>query len=129
MRNTKHSLELEGTWRLVSFEIIDPDGNISPWGAQVHGTLIYAPLSKSSGWMSASINRAIEDGDSLDSCLFYSGRYEYLGTELRHFVTEATDPHRIGKTLIRYPVWDGSTLKLKSPTQPWGTAIICWQKV
>ncbi len=123
-------IPIQGAWRLVSFEIINPQGESQPWGEHVHGSLLYTP----DGWMSASINRAInppgsENSDAvLDSCLFYSGRYELTDNELRHFVTEASDPHRIGKTLIRYPKWDGTTLKLSSPSQPWGMALICWRK-
>jgi Lipocalin-like domain len=120
-----------GAWRLVSFEIINPQGERRPWGDQAHGTLLYTP----DGWMLASINRAIEptgseDPDAiLDSCLFYAGPYELHATELLHFVAEANDPHRIGKTLTRYPEWDGTTLRLTSPPQPWGTAVICWRKL
>jgi hypothetical protein len=141
-----NSLLLSGAWRLVSFEIINPQGERKPWGREMHGSLIYAAdeSDESSGdsagaleqgWMSASINRAVEPDHSdsaeeiLDSCLFYSGRYERHPDEVRHFVTEATDPQRIGKTLIRYPEWDGVTLRLTSPQQPWGIAVIAWQKL
>ena len=109
----------------------------------MHGTLIYSADDHAGavagdilerGWMSASINRAVEPGasslpeDILDSCLFYSGRYELHPSEARHFVTEATDPHRIGQTLIRYLEWDGVTLRLTSPQQPWGIAQISWRR-
>jgi len=54
-----------------------------------------------------AVARDVEPGSSalpediLDACLFYAGQYELHPSEVRHFVTEATDPHRIGQTLIR----------------------------
>lgn len=120
-----------GTWRLVSFEIEDPNGGISPWGQNTHGLLIYAE----SGFMSVSINKDIEassDGeanDILDSVLFYAGTYFIDGDVIRHQVTEASNPKRIGKEMIRYTSLENEILTLTTPVESFGRAILAWKRV
>src|SRR5689334_5829769 len=90
-----------GTWTLVSFEIEDTNKETAPWGRDTHGLLIYAPT----GHMSVSINKAIENDspneleNQFDSILFYSGTYQIDGEIIRHQVTNASNPSRIGKEM------------------------------
>lgn len=93
---------LIGSWKLHDFEIANPAGVAKPWGKNVHGMLIYTPDAT----MSVSINRDI-DGDHsnatnrFNSILFYSGTYELKDNVITHHVTNASDPDRIGKPMIR----------------------------
>lgn len=120
-----------GTWDLQSFEIEDLQGNLRPWGAGVHGLLLYT----NSGHMSVSINKNVEkksdnDGqNNFDSILFYSGTYSVDGKIIKHLVTQASNPARIGKEMIRYAVLQGDVLTLESPKESFGKAILKWKKV
>ncbi len=123
--------QILGTWNLVSFELESPEGVRSPWGRNTHGLLLYS----SSGHMSVSINKDIEpsdDGesaDTLDSVLFYTGSYVVEDNVIRHQVTEASNPKRIGKEMIRYATLNGDALSLTTPVESFGRAILIWKKV
>jgi hypothetical protein len=123
---------LHGTWSLVSFEIENHEGIRNPWGKDTHGLLIYAP----SGHMSVSINKAIENDPEqteaenlFDSILFYSGTYQMEGELIRHQVTQASNPARIGKEMLRYATLDGETLELATPKESFGRGILRWKRV
>lgn len=120
-----------GTWELQSFEIEDLQGILRPWGASVHGLLLYT----SSGHMSVSINKNVEkksdnDGqNNFDSILFYSGTYSVDDKIIKHLVTQASNPARIGKEMIRYADLQGDILTLESPKESFGKAILKWKKI
>lgn len=123
---------LHGTWSLLSFEIENLEGIRNPWGKGTHGLLIYAP----SGHMSVSINKAIENDPEqteaenlFDSILFYSGTYQVEGSLIRHQVTQASNPARIGKEMLRYATLDGETLELVTPKESFGRGILRWKRV
>lgn len=131
MKNLKPS-DVCGTWKLESFQIKTPDGQISAWGQDVHGLLIYAE----SGHMSVSINKRIEKDADLsevetifDSILFYSGTYSFEDNAIYHRVTNASNPSRIGKDMVRYPKLNSNTLTLTSPEDSFGQAILKWRRV
>lgn len=121
----------EGSWQLESFDITEPSGNVRPWGKNTHGLLIYSP----DGFMSVSINRdnekksGNEAKDLFDSILFYSGTYSDDGDVIRHKVTNASNPDRIGRDMIRYAKLDGELLTLKSPVEAFGQATLVWRRV
>lgn len=123
--------QVHGTWTLESFDIENKQGVRSPWGTNTRGLLIYSP----SGHMSVSINKDIEpsdDGeaaDTLDSILFYSGTYAIEDAIIRHQVTNASNPARIGKEMIRHASLDGDLLSLTTPQESFGRAILVWRKV
>lgn len=87
------------------------------------------------GYMSVSINREVENKSSIevqnyfDSILFYSGTFSIDKDIIKHQVTNASNPTRIGKELIRYAKMDGNILTLTSPKESFGTAILTWRKV
>lgn len=123
--------QIFGTWTLSKFEIEDLEGKRSAWGQNAHGLLLYAP----SGHMSVSINKDIEpssDGeasDTLDSILFYAGTYAVDGNVIRHQVTEASNPKRIGKEMIRHATIENDEITLVTPQESFGRAILVWRKV
>lgn len=125
------SLNVIGTWKLLSFEIEKPDGEIKQWGQNPQGLLIYAE----SGHMSVSINKDIENKTEheaqnlFDSILFYSGTFTVNDNTIKHQVTQASNPNRIGKELIRYSQLENGILTLESPIESFGKAILKWKKI
>lgn len=120
-----------GTYKLESFEIEENSGHRRPWGKDVHGLLIYT----ADGYMSVSINKAVEtksDNDSkniFDSILFYSGTYQVDDDMITHQVTQASNPQRIGKTLLRYASVEGDKVTLSSPKESFGIAHLAWKRI
>ena len=121
-----------GTYSLQAFVIESTEGVKSDWGKNPHGLLIYA----ATGHMSVSINKDVDndpeqaDSENLfDSILFYSGTYSVEGALIRHQVTEASNPSRIGKEMLRYAEWRGSELHLKTPKEAFGQATLVWKKL
>lgn len=123
--------EVLGTWKLLSFEIEDLQGNRHSWGNDAQGLLIYTY----GGHMSVSINKALEkksDNDAqniFDSILFYSGTYSADGKTIKHQVTQASNPARIGKEMLRYAELNDDVLTLESPKESFGKAILKWKKI
>lgn len=120
-----------GTWDLEVFLIENSQSEIRDWGSNSQGLLIYTE----SGYMSVSINKDIENISTVeaqnffDSILFYSGTYSVDGETIKHKVTQASNPNRIGKELIRFAALDGNLLTLISPPEPFGRAILKWRKI
>ena len=120
-----------GTWELQSFEIEDLQGNRRSWGNGTQGLLLYT----NSGHMSVSINKNVEkksDNDTqniFDSILFYSGSYSVEGNIIKHQVTQASSPARIGKEMIRYAELNEDVLTLESPKESFGKAILKWKRI
>jgi len=124
---------LPGTYTLDSFEIENLEGVRTPWGVNTRGLLIYT----ADGYMSVSINKDVEAaqaGDAeyeaiFDSILFYSGTYQLEGDLIRHQVTQASNPARIGREMLRYASWSGPCVTLVTPKESFGRAILVWRKV
>lgn len=122
---------IAGTWELQSFEIEDLQGNRRLWGAGTQGLLLYT----NSGHMSVSINKNVEkksDNDAqniFDSILFYSGSYSVEANIIKHQVTQASNPARIGKEMIRYAELNEDVLTLESPKESFGKAILKWKRI
>ncbi len=123
--------EVIGSWALERFDIEEPSKNVRPWGKNTKGLLIYT----ADGHMSVSINRDVENKsgqeakDIFDSILFYSGTYAPESEIIRHRVTNASNPSRIGKEMIRYATLDGDRLTLKSPVEAFGQATVVWRRI
>ncbi len=123
--------QIIGTWLLERFLIESPQNEQRDWGRNSQGLLIYT----SSGHMSVSINRdvekksAVEAQNYFDSILFYSGTFAVDGETVKHQVTQASNPTRIGKEQIRYAKLEGNILTLTSPDESFGRAILTWRKI
>ncbi len=123
-------IKIVGTWSLESFLIENPQGESRNWGNGSQGLLIYTE----SGHMSVSINKQVENKSTIeaqnffDSILFYSGTYFIEGMTIKHKVTQASNPNRIGKELLRFASLEADVLTLKSPLESFGTAILKWRK-
>ena len=122
---------ITGTWKLETFNIIEPTGKFRPWGKNANGLLLYT----ADAHMSVSINRSIDTLESrspmeiFDSILFYAGTFSIEGNVIFHKVTNASNPSRIGKEMIRYAKLQGGLLELKSPVESFGQAILVWRRL
>jgi hypothetical protein len=117
-----------GAWDLVSFTIFSSDGSNRAWGDGLHGLLIYTET----GHVSVSINKkpvSSSPKDVLDSVLFYAGNYAAKGSTIVHQVTQATNPSRIGREMIRYADLNDSILTLRTPVEAFGSAVLVWRKL
>lgn len=124
--------KISGSWSLHSFEIEDKTGKRSPWGKNSRGLLIYAP----SGEVSVAINRDVDSAETgnkfesiYDSILFYAGTYRMEGNLIRHQVTLASNPDRVGKEMIRFAKLDGDLLTVSTPEESFGKAILVWKRI
>lgn len=123
--------QIQGTWALETFLIENLQNETRPWGQNISGLLIYNP----SGHMSVSINKSIEKKSEieaqniLDSFLFYSGTYSVEDKTVKHQVTQASNPARIGKEMHRFAVLESGLLTLTSPQESFGKAILKWRKI
>ena len=122
--------EIQGSWVLETFLIESLEKQTRPWGQNMSGLLIYTP----SGHMSVSINKAVEKKSEIaaqnnfDSILFYSGTYTVDGSTIKHQVTQASNPDRIGKEMLRFATLESDVLTLASPQESFGRAILKWRK-
>lgn len=120
---------VQGSWTLESFEIQSPTGETRPWGANVRGLLIYSE----DRLVSVAINKdpvPTEDPHEgiLDSILFYAGTYAVEGNVIRHDVSLASSPARVGKEMIRFASLDGDSLTLTTPQETYGVAKLVWRR-
>lgn len=116
--------DLIGTWRLVSCAVIDGSHVVAqPFGDAPTGILVYAP----DGGMCVAITRAgrvrCQANDILaatteekvamvDGYLSYAGRFEVVGTRVRHHVEVSLFPNWIDTAQDRNVRLDGDTLEL-----------------
>ncbi len=110
-----------GTWRLVSVEAVDADGNaIAPpfGGKSAIGRLVLT----AEGRMSASITDArttIPSGQTREySC--YAGPYTFDGKELVTTVDSCSDPARMGTQQVRNVHFEGGLMVLRPPLRSYG---------
>lgn len=119
-------MTLAGVWKLKSFKISNSDQDLSDWGMNLQGLLIFT----SDHYVSVSINRHSnsDDNSSLEDCLFYAGTYEVAGSEILHFVTVATDRSKIGKVLRRNFLLDEDNLILTGTARSGKRFELKWNK-
>ena len=120
-------LSLVDSWKLVSFESRDTNGNIAyPWGKDPLGYLLY----NSDGYMSVSIMSSIRpkfsSGDlkggtleekvaAADSHISYRGTYEVKEDTVIHHIELSFFPNWIGVEQKRRLSIDGNRLSLSTP--------------
>lgn len=119
-----------GSWRLLGFNITQPNGDTKQWGPNPNGLLIY----DESGHMSTCINSGADIEESAKNLerniLFYSGQYKITGrNEITHFVDNASNPHRIGKEFIRNAELIGKNQLQLTAEGEYGYAYLLWEKL
>ncbi len=120
---------LQGTWELLEFKITQPDGVEKNWGPKPNGIIIY----DKSGRMSTSINSGVtadNPNDNFKNILFYAGTYTIAGpNKILHTVTNASDPERIGKTLVRNAEIINDNQLCLTATGDYGQAYLLFKKI
>ena len=138
--------QIVGTWRLVSFESRDADGQISyPYGADAIGYLIYT----SEGYMSASVMSAnrpkfaagdILGGTTEEQAMAartytnYCGKYDIEANKVIHHVETCLFPNYVGLNLERFFEFMGNN-RLSLSTAPFlldgkqQTCHVIWERV
>lgn len=119
--------QLIGTWRLISSELRDAEGQVSyPNGKDATGYIIYT----ADGYMSATIMRAnranFAAGDLLggtieekaraaETYIAYCSRYEIQGNKVIHHVETSLFPNWVGVDQERFFELQGNQLSLSTP--------------
>ena len=133
---------LVGTWRLVSFELRNPNGDLSyPFGRDAKGYVFYTP----DGFMSAAFMGAnrlqpksadLADttrGVNFDAFNAYCGRFDVRGDRVFHHVEVASLPQWSGHDQERIFKIDGDRLILETPPLTIAaqapTAYLIWERV
>lgn len=120
---------LIGAWDLIEYKITKPDGTTKDWGPKPHGILIY----DKSGHVSTSINSgttADNPQDNFNNILFYAGSFKINGpNEVLHIITNASDPKRIGKTMVRNAEITNNNQLCLTASGDYGHAYLLWQKL
>ena len=66
---------------------------------------------------------------ALRQSIVLAGRVEVEGTLIRHQVTLASNPARVGKEMIRHAEYADDVLTLTTPQESFGKAILVWRRV
>jgi hypothetical protein len=135
---------LIGTWRLVSFEVRDVEGQVTyPFGRDAVGFITYSP----DGHMAVQFGRAgrahVTAGDWVAAApaeiataardyIAYCGAYELRDGEVVHRVELSLLPNWIGGELVRLVKLDGDRVTLSTPPTPVGgqqqIATLVWER-
>jgi hypothetical protein len=135
---------LVGTWRLESYEVHTPEGEIRyPYGPAPRGYLLYQP----DGYMSVAFmtreRRPYASGDRLQGTpaelalaaqgyVSYCGRYTAAADHVVHHIEVSLFPNWIGVDQTRYFTLTGDRLDLWTPPMRMGgadrTARLVWRR-
>ncbi|MCW2539392.1 MAG: Lipocalin-like protein [Frankiales bacterium] len=134
-------MEIEGTWQLLAWRRIDPDGGISfPLGADAHGLLTYAPDGYMSVVLTAAGRPSIPGGDPLggdtqnraeaySTCLAYAGTWERQGDTVVHRIEDSLFPNWSGAVEPRLASDRDGQLVLSTEPKPGGAINeIAWMR-
>jgi len=135
---------LVGTWKLISPEIRDAEGNVSyPYGPDAIGYLTYTE----NGYMSAVIMAANrpkladniqelsteEKASAAETYISYCGKYEIQANKVIHHVDACLYPNWVGTKQERFFEFKGEQLLLTSTQQMSNgqklTSYILWEPV
>jgi hypothetical protein len=134
-----------GTWRLLSLEVFDDDGNVSfPLGQHVEGYITY----DSDGRMSVQFGKANRPRLAVPDWLIaadaeisaaargffaYCGSYELQKGSVSHRIDFSLIPNWIGEVFVRSVEFGEDTITLSTPPTPvegrMQVATLVWQRV
>jgi hypothetical protein len=122
---------LVGVWRLVSYQVEDPDSGQAyyPFGKDARGYLIYTASGRMAAVLQAEgrkrfsagnrINAPVEErAEAFSTSTAYTGTYTFLGDRVIHHVEVSTNPDWIGSEQVRYPRIEGNRLTIATPPLP-----------
>jgi hypothetical protein len=139
--------EFVGTWKLVSFEARQSDGQIVyPFGRDVIGVISYDARGNMSGQLMRSDRPTFAINDfqkgtpeeiraAFEGFLAYFGTYEIneeKGT-VTHHMRGSSFPNWVGSDHIRFFEFSGNRLTLRTPPIQMGgvavTSLLIWERV
>lgn len=112
--NQNDATRLQGTWTLVSWKRVAPDGAITfPHTESGTGRLLYSETGRMAGFLMSPAHARGETSSGNPLFVGYSGRFEVADGIANHHVDFASDVRMMGKILRRRIEWlpDG-TLRL-----------------
>ncbi|MGE0461002.1 MAG: lipocalin-like domain-containing protein [Vicinamibacterales bacterium] len=131
---------LVGTWHLVTYQILDPDGGPSRPGAYDVGRITYDPSGHMSAQLMHSSNKATQppatDADRAAAYRRYLGYFGPFTVDeaksiVTHHVAGSSNPAWVGSNQVRHfafsPDGNGLTLSLKSGERV--TQSLYWERV
>ena len=134
------SLDLAGTWQLVSIIRQAPDGtrDATPFGKHPTGLLIYSADGHTSVIISYDNRKRLRSEDRLaasveekaaafDTSFGYAGRYTCSGGRVVHHVTIASVPNWVGSDMVRLISLVDGRLTLSTPPLLVGGAASTWE--
>jgi hypothetical protein len=115
---------LVGQWRLLRYEVIGPNVDITAPAHRV-GFLLYSP----DGWMAEAIQVRPDDSTVAPTSLFYCGRYELDGVTVTHIPTFHTNAASVGERLARTFHIDGADRFTLITPRPDGAVHLHWERM
>jgi len=114
---------LVGTWRLSSFNLVDPTGAVvgRPYGSKPVGKLTYTPDRHV--WVVVARRGATKEGDN---ALWYTGTFTVAGSTVTHRVEASSMPAAEGTDQVRRAQLAGSRLTLSAGTNP--KLVLVWKR-
>ncbi len=143
----KKSADLNGTWRLVSFELkFSEKETLYPFGKEVKGLLIYTGGGYMSGKLMPSGRSRFVSPDPLkgtpaeikaafESFIGYYGRYEIDSEKniVRHYVEGSMFPNWEDRIQERFFELHGNLLTLSTPPLSYGeenaVGVLTWERI
>jgi Lipocalin-like domain len=134
---------LLGTWELVSYQSLEPDGRTRrPFGEAI-GRITYDTAGNMTGQVMRPGRHPVDPGDgttlekvrgAYTGYIAYFGRYEVspAGDVIVHHVAGALNPAMVGGAQIRRLRFEGERLVLEADVQkPDGTArhVLTWRRL
>jgi hypothetical protein len=132
---------LQGTWELVSYESIEPDGRTRRPFGDATGRITYDGAGNMAGQVMRPGRTPVDSrgapeavGAAYAGYIAYFGRYEVgpSGDVVVHHVSGALNPAMVGKDQIRTVRFDGERLVLEAEVRkPRGIArhVLTWQRL
>lgn len=144
---TPNPAPIVGAWKLVSFEVQKPDGEVTyPFGQDAQGSIIYTESGRFSAQLFRPYRPEFAAGDQMkgtdreikanyEGFISYFGPYEFdaAGGFVIHHVEGSLFPNWQGQPQKRFLDLDGNRLTLSTPPTVWGggkvVAVLVWERM
>ena len=144
---SQNPVPIIGAWKLISFEIQQPNGEVVyPFGENAQGSIIYTESRRFSVQVMRPERPQFTSGDqmkgtaeeieaSYKGCISYYGPYEFDSENgfIVHHVEGSLFPNWEGQAQKRFCELSGNRLKLSTPPTLWGggevVAVLLWERI
>ena len=144
----QQTIPIVGSWKLRSFELRHPSGEVHlPFGQDPHGMIIYTPSGQFSAQLMRNGRPAFHSEDQMDAtsqemasafsgCISYYGSWKFYDAAgiVMHHVEGSMFPNWEGRSLKRFWAVTGDRMELSTPPITWGgvgtvTGVIQWERI